>query len=296
VYLTKSSDREHIIRVQSPDVAKDNFELPEGSTTTIADGAKVGVDEVLFIDQAGKEVKSKVAGILSVDGRNLAVIHESDQMREYVAPGTYRLTVKDGDIVGVGQALTEGNLNPEEILKLQGTVAAQNLILTEVQKVYSSQGAPINDRHIEVIVRQMFSKVRVVDPGDASFLNGETVDLAKIREANELLAERGATQIKYEQLLMGITKVSLHTDSWLSAASFQETTKVLISAAVNGQTDYLKGLKENVIIGKLIPAGTGFVYHRSRRAQPAGGEFAGLALGNAPADAVQETVDLPDAS
>lgn len=258
VYISKSSEREQIIRIQAPDVDKDVLELPAGISPAVKDGSKVDVDEVLYLDEAGKAVKAEHAGIVMVEDNKLSIVHETEQMREYVVPAGYRLLVKEGDLVGVGQPLTEGNLNPEQVLDLQGTQAAQNLILSEVQKVYSSQGAPINDKHIEVIVRQMFSKVKVVDGGDTELLAGETTDVAKIRELNEQLAARGGSQIKYEQRLMGITKVSLHTDSWLSAASFQETTKVLISAAVSGQVDYLKGLKENVIIGKLIPAGTGF--------------------------------------
>lgn len=258
VYLTKSSEREHLIRIQTPDVAKDEYTLPEGISLSVSDGQKVAPDEVLYLDETGTAVRAKNGGIVVVKGQQAFVVHESEEMKEYVVPSSYRLLVKDGDLVALGQPLTEGNLNPEQVLSLQGTEAAQDLILSEVQKVYSSQGAPINDKHIEVIVRQMFSKVKITEGGDSSFLSGETVDLAKLRDVNEQIAERGGQQAKYEQLLMGITKVSLHTDSWLSAASFQETTRVLISAAVSGQTDYLKGLKENVIIGKLIPAGTGF--------------------------------------
>jgi DNA-directed RNA polymerase subunit beta' len=179
-------------------------------------------------------------------------------MREYTVPAAFSLLVKDGDLVVPGQPLTEGNLDPQQVLALVGGEGAQNYIISQVQEVYSSQGAPINDKHIEIIVRQMFSKVRITESGDSGVLVGETMDVARLREINDGVVAQGLAPAKYEQLLMGITKISLHTDSWLAAASFQETTRVLISAAVTGQTDYLRGLKENVIIGKLIPAGTGF--------------------------------------
>jgi DNA-directed RNA polymerase subunit beta' len=179
-------------------------------------------------------------------------------VKEYVISTTLSLQVREGDLVVRGQSLTEGNLNPSQIMYLQSVEAAQKYIVKEVQDIYVSQGQNIHDKHIEVIVRQMFSKMRITNPGESEFIIGEIVDKAKLNAINEQLIKAGQKPAAAEQLLMGITKVSLNTDSFLAAASFQETTRVLIEAAVTGKTDHLRGLKENVIIGKLIPAGTGF--------------------------------------
>jgi len=166
--------------------------------------------------------------------------------------------VKDGDVIAQGQPLTEGNLSPVQIMELRGTENAQKYIVKEVQDIYVSQGQNIHDKHIEVIVRQMFSKMRITESGNSEFIIGDMVDKSRLRDVNERLIKEDRLPAKAEQLLMGITKISLNTDSFLAAASFQETTRVLIEAAVTAKTDYLRGLKENVIIGKLIPAGTGF--------------------------------------
>ncbi len=258
VYITKTNSKEYLVRIQSADVAKDTFALPDGVHTSIRDGEKVNDGEVLYMDASGAAVKATNTGIARVEAGKIVVVHESDQLKEYVLPAAFRLKVQDGDLVVRGQALTEGSLNPEQVLQLRGTEAAQDYIVKGAQEVYSSQGASINEKHIEIIVRQMFSKVRITDSGDTNLLTGETVDSSRLREINTQIREQGLRPAKFEQLLMGITKTSLNTDSWLAAASFQETTRVLISAAVTAQTDYLRGLKENVIIGKLIPAGTGF--------------------------------------
>ncbi|MGN1187861.1 MAG: DNA-directed RNA polymerase subunit beta', partial [Lachnospiraceae bacterium] len=159
--------------------------------------------------------------------------------------------------------LTEGSVNPHDILKIKGPRAVQDYLLREVQRVYRLQGVEINDKHIEVIVRQMLKKVRVETQGDSDYLPGMTADTLEFNEANEKLAAEGKEQATATQILLGITKSSLATNSFLSAASFQETTKVLTEAAINGKVDPLIGLKENVIIGKLIPAGTGMKRYRS---------------------------------
>ena len=258
VYITKTNNKEYLVRIQSPTAAKDVYALPSGVQTSVRDGEQINSGEVVYVDSEGQTVKATTAGIARVEAGKISVIHESDELREYSIPASFSLKVHDGDLVVRGQALTEGSLNPEQVLQLRGTEAAQDYIVKEAQDVYSSQGASINDKHIEVIVRQMFSKVRITEPGDTTLLTGETMDISRLREINSQLSEQGQKSAKYEQLLMGITKTSLNTDSWLAAASFQETTRVLISAAVTAQTDYLRGLKENVIIGKLIPAGTGF--------------------------------------
>src|SRR5699024_355557 len=161
-----------------------------------------------------------------------------------------------------GDELTEGSVNPHDILKIKGLRAVQDYMLREVQRVYRLQGVDINDKHIEVIVRQMLKKVRVEERGDSDFLPGTMVDVLEFEDVNKQLEADGLTPATGEQIMLGITKASLATDSFLSAASFQETTKVLTEAAINGKVDHLKGLKENVIIGKHIPAGTGMKKYR----------------------------------
>ena len=257
VNIAKPNNKEFIVRIQGADVEKDNYELKDAHSV-IKDGSKVMVGETLFITGSGESVKAKSAGHVRVDKNNLSVIHESDNVKEYVVPASYSLLVKEGDLVAKGQQLTEGNLNPGQIMQLRGVEEAQKYIVRGVLDIYTSQGQPIHDKHIEVIVRQMFSKVRVTAAGDSEFVVGEIVDKSKMNYINEELAAASKRSVEAEQLLMGITKVSLNTESFLAAASFQETTRVLIEAAVTGKTDYLRGLKENVIIGKLIPAGTGF--------------------------------------
>lgn len=263
VYITKPNNKEYIVRIQGQDVAKDEYSLGSAHSA-IKDGSKVAAGETLYIDTDGKTVKAKNPGIVRVSASSgektaiIEVIHESDEVKEYIVPASFTLHVKEGELVTKGHQLTEGNLNPNQIMQLRGTEPAQKYITREVQDIYVSQGQNIHDKHIEVIVRQMFSKMRVTNAGDSEFVVGEIVDKSKFNAINEKLMADGRRKADAEQLLMGITKVSLNTDSFLAAASFQETTRVLIEAAVTGKTDYLKGLKENVIIGKLIPAGTGF--------------------------------------
>jgi DNA-directed RNA polymerase subunit beta' len=177
-----------------------------------------------------------------------------------------RLRVRDGQEVVAGESLTEGSKDPDEILEIQGTRDVQLYLVNEVQSVYRSQGVPIHDKHIELIVRQMLRKVTVIEPGDSEFLPGELVDAKVFADANEAVVSGGGEAATARPVLMGITKASLATESWLSAASFQETTRVLTEAAIRGKSDPLLGLKENVIIGKLIPAGTGMTRYRSIRA------------------------------
>jgi DNA-directed RNA polymerase subunit beta' len=174
-----------------------------------------------------------------------------------------RLLVGDGDTVEVGQQLTEGSVNPHEKLRIEGVQALQNHLVEEVQQVYRSQGVTIHDKHIELIVRQMLRKVQIIEPGDTDFLPGDLIDRRRFEAANRETVENGGQPASARPQLLGITKASLATDSWLSAASFQETTRVLTEAAIAGRSDGLLGLKENVIIGKLIPAGTGMARYRN---------------------------------
>jgi DNA-directed RNA polymerase subunit beta' len=174
-----------------------------------------------------------------------------------------RLTVSDGEQVEVGQRLTEGSVNPHEKLRVEGVQALQLHMVEEVQQVYRSQGVTIHDKHIELIVRQMLRKVHIIEPGDTTFLPGDMVARRVFEETNAEVVEGGGVPASARPVLLGITKASLATDSWLSAASFQETTRVLTDAAIGARSDPLLGLKENVIIGKLIPAGTGMPRYRN---------------------------------
>ena len=185
-------------------------------------------------------------------------------------PRHSRLRVRSGDKVAAGDALTEGSRDPEEILDVLGSRDAELYLVNEVQTVYRSQGVPIHDKHIEVIVRQMLRKVQIAEPGETEYLPGQLVDARAFAAANEEATSQGGEAATARPVLMGITKASLATDSWLSAASFQETTRVLTEAAINGKSDQLLGLKENVIIGKLIPAGTGMTRYRSVRVETVG--------------------------
>ena len=169
-----------------------------------------------------------------------------------------------------GSALTDGPIVPQDILRVCGERTLQEYLVNEIQEVYRSQGVKINDKHIEVIVRQMLRRVIVIDPGDTRFLREEQVERADVLGENDKAIAAGKQPAQYDFLLLGITKASLSTDSFISAASFQETTRVLTEAAIMGKRDELRGLKENVIVGRLIPAGTGMAFHRARRQQMLG--------------------------
>ena len=189
--------------------------------------------------------------------------NETGESKAYLIPYGSRIKVMDGAVLEAGDELTEGSVNPHDILKIKGVRAVQDYMLREVQRVYRLQGVEINDKHIEVIVRQMLQKVRVETNGDSDMLPGTLVDTLDFEDTNELLEKEGKELAEGKQVLLGITKASLATNSFLSAASFQETTKVLTEAAIKGKVDPLIGMKENVIIGKLIPAGTGMKRYRN---------------------------------
>jgi DNA-directed RNA polymerase subunit beta' len=195
-------------------------------------------------------------------------IAEGEVAQTYEVPAGKHLRVHEGDKVRAGDRLTEGPVNPHEILLIKGPRAVQEYLLNEVQEVYRLQGVRIADKHIGVIVRQMLQKVRVTDPGDTSFLEAEAVDKLSFREENERVSKRKSKPATAEPLLLGVTKASLTTQSFISAASFQETTRVLTDAAIRGAKDDLRGLKENIIIGHLIPAGTGHYRYVDLEIQP----------------------------
>jgi DNA-directed RNA polymerase subunit beta' len=205
-------------------------------------------------------------------GKQRLVITEPDgTAHEYLITKDKHVMAHDGQVVNKGEVIVDGPADPHDILRLKGVEELARYIIDEVQDVYRLQGVKINDKHIEVIVRQMLRRVVVTSPGDSNFIKEEQVERAALLDENDRLIAAGKTPASYEFMLHGITKASLSTDSFISAASFQETTRVLTEAAIMGKRDELRGLKENVIVGRLIPAGTGMAYHRSRRAQSAGG-------------------------
>jgi len=210
----------------------------------------------------GVALLAELGGVVTFDddpdtGDRYLVVVDGDEELRYLLPVRAKLRVAEGDIIEPGTQLTEGPLDPKEVLDIQGIRACQIYLVEQVQEVYRSQGVDIHDKHIELIVRQMLRRVRIVSPGDGPWLPAELIDAQEFRDTNMELVEDGKQPAEGRPALMGITKASLATDSWLSAASFQETTRVLTEASLNSKSDYMRGLKENVIIGKLIPAGTG---------------------------------------
>jgi DNA-directed RNA polymerase subunit beta' len=194
--------------------------------------------------------------------RKIFVTGDDEQPREYQLPRGAHINVQEGEKVKAGEPLMDGPIDPHDILRVRGEKELQRYLVDEIQEVYRLQGVNINDKHIEVISRQMMRWVKVEDVGDTEFLIDEVVDKFKFLQANERLAAEGKKPASGRPLLLGITKASLSTDSFISAASFQETTRVLTEAAISGKIDYLRGLKENVIMGRLIPAGTGMEFYR----------------------------------
>lgn len=272
-----------------------NYFLPAGAIVNLLDGAEIRVGDVLarMPQASGKSAditgglprvadlfearKPKEPAILAemtgtvafgkeTKGKQRLIINgEEGESLELLIPKWRRLNVFEGEQVKKGEVLADGEPNPQDILRLRGVHELNEHIVREIQNVYRLQGVKINDKHIEVIVRQMLRKALVVDAGESRLIPGEQLELNRVLEVNDKLLAEGKLPVRYEPVLMGITKASLATDSFVSAASFQETTRVLTEAAVVGQADDLRGLKENVIVGRLIPAGTGLAYHQQRR-------------------------------
>jgi DNA-directed RNA polymerase subunit beta' len=233
--------------------------LEEGWQPAQIDGTFVTKDKMVIAEGPDGEKKySPIDGMFFLDDRTVYVRNEREERDEYPVPIAYQVYVEEGDYVIPGQQLTDGAKDPQQILLTRGREDVQRYIIDEVQKVYKSQGVNTNDKHIEVICRQMLRKVSIVYPGDTDFLQDERIDRFEFNQINEDILAQGGEPATAMPVLLGITKASLETDSFLAAASFQETTRVLTEAAINGKVDQLRGLKENVIIGKLIPAGSGF--------------------------------------
>ncbi|WP_137940214.1 DNA-directed RNA polymerase subunit beta' [Chitinivorax sp. B] len=277
-----------------------NITFQIGCIITVKDGQDVGVGEVLArIPQESSKTRDitgglprvaelfearspKDAGMLAditgtvsfgkdTKGKQRLVLTDMDgAAHEYLIPKEKHVLVHDGQVVNRGELIVDGAVDPHDILRLQGIEALARYIVEEVQEVYRLQGVKINDKHIEVIVRQMLRRVHITDSSDTKFITGEQVERAEMLEENDAMIAAGKLPAQYENVLLGITKASLSTDSFISAASFQETTRVLTEAAIMGKRDDLRGLKENVIVGRLIPGGTGLAYHTSRRKRARG--------------------------
>ena len=281
-----------------------NYTFQIGSIITVKNGQQVGVGEVLArIPQESSKTRDitgglprvaelfearspKDAGLLAeatgtvsfgkdTKGKQRLVITDLDAVaHEYLIPKDKHITVHDGQVVNKGETIVDGPADPHDILKLLGVEALSRYITDEVQDVYRLQGVKINDKHIEVIVRQMLRRVQISEAGDTAFIPGEQVERAEVLQENDRVQQEGKLPAGFDNILLGITKASLSTDSFISAASFQETTRVLTEAAIMGKRDDLRGLKENVIVGRLIPAGTGLAYHNTRRKQSKGEDAA----------------------
>ena len=220
----------------------------------------------MLVKKSGAEILSEFTGVVKIDEKKVTVIYDAPAVMEYPVPPGFTVLIKDGAEVIPGDQLTEGHLDLLQLFRLKGRSAVMRYLLREVLAIYASQGQKINGKHIEVIVRQMFSRSYVKDAGDTELLPGEVVERTRAEAENQATVERGGKPAELEELFLGVTKVSLSTESFLSAASFQETARVLINAAVTGKIDHLEGLKENVIIGRLIPAGTGFGAYKGKEA------------------------------
>jgi DNA-directed RNA polymerase subunit beta' len=283
------------------------YALPPGALVNLEDGAQVSVGDVIArIPQESSKTRDITGGLPRVADlfearkpkdsailaeysgtvsfgketkgkRRLIITDEQGEKHEELIPKWRHLTVFEGEHVERGEVIADGEPNPHDILRLQGVEPLANYLVREIQDVYRLQGVKINDKHIEVIIRQMLRKIEIAESGDAGFLRGEQIDRARVLDANERLTREGKLPAIIDPILLGITKASLATESFISAASFQETTRVLTEAAVRGMKDDLRGLKENVIVGRLIPAGTGSFYHQARR--KTGEEALGLGFG-----------------
>ncbi|KAB2308572.1 DNA-directed RNA polymerase subunit beta' [Betaproteobacteria bacterium SCN2] len=299
-----------------------NITFQIGSIITVKDGQDVHVGDVLArIPQETTKTRDitgglprvaelfearspKDAGLLAevtgtvsfgkdTKGKQRLVITDFDGVaHEYLIPKDKHVTAHDGQVVQKGEMIVDGSVDPQDILRLQGVEALARYITDEVQDVYRLQGVKINDKHIEVIVRQMLRRVNVADPGDTTLIPGEQVERSEVLQLNDEMVAAGKQPATYDPVLLGITKASLSTDSFISAASFQETTRVLTEAAIMGKKDDLRGLKENVIVGRLIPAGTGLAYHNTRRRQAAGEDLAADHFIETPQQPTQENQEV----
>ncbi|NQS91338.1 MAG: DNA-directed RNA polymerase subunit beta', partial [Chloroflexi bacterium] len=248
-----------VVRVTQSEMVSDSYELEKSWRKRVKDEDEVEEGDVIASLNADNQLLARNDGRVRIEGRTIIISHEVKDEKYYDIPSNARLAVEEGQMVEPAQRLTEGSLNTHDILRISGRKACQQYMLTEVQRVYRSQGQNIHDKHFEIVIAKMMSRVNVSDSGDAETLPRELANRMGVMSENEERLREGKRPLNYTEVLLGITKTALNTDSFLSAASFQHTIKILTQAAVNRDEDPLFGLKENVIIGKLIPAGTGFL-------------------------------------
>jgi DNA-directed RNA polymerase subunit beta' len=249
----------YVIQVIADDKKAVTFDLA-GRKAQVKTGTEVVIGDVIAAKEDGSlPIVASVGGKIEANTKRITIVPAGQSSARYEIPGFKQIFVNDGDMLIPGQRLTNGSINLHDLMRLQGIEPTQRYIMNEILKIFVGQGQNISDKHLEIIVRQMFSRVQIEDAGDSEFVTGDTVSKLAVVEADEHLVSENKQPSKYNQLLLGITKASLSTDSFLSAASFQDTTRVLIGAATSGRVDYLYGLKENVILGRKIPVGTGYV-------------------------------------
>ena len=265
------------LRVISREEYRQDYSLPPGSQVLVVEGERVEAGVSLATaaaepaeneesePQESTDIVASISGRVEIWSDKLSIVWEDIEEREHVVPASAHILVDSGSIVRAGDALTSGPLNPHDILRIRGKEELQRYLVGEVQRVYRSQGVTIHDKHIEVILRQMLRRVQVDTPGDAEFIPGQIVDRFEFQEKNAKVLAEGGEPATAKSILLGVTRASLLTDSFLAAASFQETTRVLTEAAVTGARDHLLGLKENVIIGRLIPARSDFLEHQAKQ-------------------------------
>lgn len=258
--IVKTSGKERILEISYQKVLEKKVTIPKGKKTLVLvkDGDEVTQGQ-LVLTNGETQVVAPLSGTIKINGNAMMILGQELGVKEYLVPSVKSIMIKDNAKVEAGDQLTEGSLDLHQVYRLKGQKFTQQYIMKEIQHIYFSQGQKLNDKHVEVVIRQMFSKVYVTDAGDSDFMPGEIIEYMDVVYANEALTKSKKKLVEFDQMLMGITKVSLATRSWLAAASFQETAKVLINAAITGKTDDLSGLKENIIIGRKIPAGTGFI-------------------------------------
>ncbi|MBU6361134.1 MAG: DNA-directed RNA polymerase subunit beta' [Chloroflexi bacterium] len=244
------------LEIVDSQLQRDEYQIPGGWDIKVREGFEVK-DKDVIATKGDQEIKCEHGGRVVIDGLTVAIVYEKREQVEYEVPPAMRLLVSEGQMITAGDPLTEGTKNPHMMLKVLGRDACQYYLLGEVQKVYRSQGVNINDKHFEIIIRKMMNRVQITSPGDSNYLPGDLINRLELARVNEELATNGRRPATGQPVLLGISKASLATDSFLSASSFQHTIKVLATAAIEGKRDDLVGLKENVILGKLIPAGTG---------------------------------------
>ena len=249
--------KKYIVQI-TPESGKVEKIALDGRKLAVKEGSNVKVGDVIATGEKGvAPLVAPFDGVIEATADTIVIAANASAPTRYEIPGAAQLVVKANDTVEAGDRLTIGSLNLQDLMRLKGTEATQRYIINEILRIYAAQGQDVADKHLEIIVRQMFSRVQIEEPGDSAFVTGDIASKAAVVDENARLAEEGKELVGYTQLLLGITKVSIWSDSWLSAASFQDTTRVLINAATSGRADHLGGLKENVIIGRKIPVGTG---------------------------------------